>query len=115
MQFLATIQGGDGPDVWDKECFIDAADFMDAAGLAAAKADEFCGQVTRIDQCDCSEDAALDRAVSRFLAWPLPKDFSPDCGISFIENRSPHCWPVGTNLFTATQARQMIRRALGWE
>lgn len=50
----------------------------------------------------------IDKMADRFLSWPLPKGFAPDCGISFIENRSPHCWPVGTNLLTADQAREMI-------
>lgn len=54
----------------------------------------------------------IDKMVDRFLTWPLPKDFAPDCGISFIENRSPHCWPVGTNLLTAEQARAMVKHML---
>lgn len=56
--------------------------------------------------------AMIDKMVDRFLAWPLPKGFAPDCGISFIENRSPHCWPVGTNLFTAEQAKEMVKHML---
>lgn len=72
MQFLAQIQGGIGPDVWDKEFFIDAADFADAAQQASAKADDIGGQVTQLEQCDCSEDEAIDPAVNRFLTWPLP-------------------------------------------
>ena len=54
----------------------------------------------------------IDKMVDQFLSWPLPKGFAPDCGISFIENRSPHCWPVGTNLLTADQAREMIAHML---
>lgn len=54
----------------------------------------------------------IDKMVDQFLAWPLPKDFAPDCGISFIENRSPHCWPVGTNLLTAEQAKAMVEHML---
>lgn len=54
----------------------------------------------------------IDKMVDRFLAWPLPKDFAPDCGISFIENRLPHCWPVGTNLLTAEQALAMVKHML---
>lgn len=55
MQFMAQIQGGIGPDVWDWEVFIDGADFMDAASIAAVKANYFGGQVTLLEQCDCSE------------------------------------------------------------
>lgn len=117
MQFLAQMQGGIGPDVWDKEFFINAVDFMDAAQQAAASAAELGGQVTNLTQCDCSEAEALERAVSRFLAWRLPKDFHPDGGMVFIPTKgrgpdSPH-WPVGTNLLTAEQAREMIRHVLG--
>jgi len=58
----------------------------------------------------------IDKMVNRFLAWPMPKDFAPDCGISF--KREPDAkgcapaWPVGTNLFTADQARQMFEHCL---
>jgi hypothetical protein len=59
----------------------------------------------------------VDQMVERFLLWPLPKDFAPDCGISF-DGRKPDAmgyarqWPVGTNLLTATQTRQMIEYML---
>lgn len=116
MQYMAQIQGGIGPDVWDRDVFIDAADFMDAAQQASARADEMDGQVTFLDQCDCSEAEAMERAVSRFLSWKLPADFAPDAGIAFapghVTTNSP-LWPTGTNLLTATQARDMIRRVLG--
>lgn len=55
----------------------------------------------------------IDKLVDKFLAWQLPKDFAPDCGISFDgrtddEWNKNKTWPVGTNLFTADQARQML-------
>lgn len=119
MQFLAQIQGGVGPDVWDKEVFIEAADFIDAACQASNKAELLDGQVTLLEQCDCSEREALERMVSRFLCWKLPKDFAPDAGILFTPSEhqahaydTPH-WPVGTNLLTATQAREMLCHVLG--
>ena len=52
FDFLALIVGGIGPDVWDKEANISAADFMDAAGQAQAKADEWGGQVVMLEQND---------------------------------------------------------------
>lgn len=55
----------------------------------------------------------IDKMVDRFLGWPLPKDFGPDAGITFKPSDHPHGWPVGTNLFTADQARQMILHILG--
>jgi hypothetical protein len=55
----------------------------------------------------------INQMVDRFLCWKLPKDFSPDCGISFDgrlddEFNKNKTWPVGTNLFTAEQAKQMF-------
>jgi len=53
-----------------------------------------------------------DKMVDRFLCWMLPKDFAPDAGISFKptkpDGHGTHWWPVGTNLLTAEQARQML-------
>lgn len=54
--------------------------------------------------------------VNAFLGWRLPQDFYPDCHISFDREKaqtSPHSWPVGTNLFTADQAGQMVGHMLG--
>ncbi len=53
----------------------------------------------------------VDALVNAFLCWPLPQDFAPDCGISFNPGPTqhmPHCWPVGTNLLTAAQAKAMF-------
>lgn len=86
---------------------VDAA--RQAKNLQAAIADELA-------------EHERDRAelVSRFLGWPLPKTFAPDCGISFTPIRhaadapAPFAgqlvgsWPVGTNLFTADEARAML-------
>lgn len=64
-------------------------------------------------------DVQIKQMVDRFLAWKLPTDFAPDCGISFERvscQGTPHEFhraPVGTNLFTAAQAEQMIRHMLG--
>ncbi len=57
----------------------------------------------------------IDAMVNAFLGWPLPKDFAPDCYINFDREKAtvtPHCWPVGTNLFTADQARQMFEHVV---
>lgn len=59
----------------------------------------------------------VKQMVDRFLGWPLPKTFSPDCGISF-DGRGPDArgydrgWPVGTNLLNAEEARAMFEHAL---
>ena len=57
-------------------------------------------------------DAQIKHMVDQFLRWRLPEHFYPDCGISFDQSyRSDH-GPVGTNLFTATQADAMVRHML---
>lgn len=59
-----------------------------------------------------------DEMVNRFLCWKLPEHFSPDCGISFVRDYNQHTpypakhEPVGTNLFTADQAREMLEHVL---
>lgn len=50
--------------------------------------------------------------VDRFLAWKLPEDFSPDCGINF-KSLGKNQEPTGTNLFTASQAEQMVLYMIG--
>lgn len=57
-----------------------------------------------------------DEMVRRFLSWSLPKDFAPDCHISFKlpdpEFNPNPSWPTGTNLFTYDQARAMLEHVL---
>lgn len=55
------------------------------------------------------DEKKIDKIVDRFLGWKLPEDFSPDCGISYKKIGEP----IGTNLFTASQAREMIKYILG--
>lgn len=60
-------------------------------------------------------DEQIKFMVDRFLGWRLPKDFSPDCGISAQRpNYAPNVeWtPSGTNLFDATQADAMVRHMI---
>jgi len=52
MKYLAMIAGGLGPDVWDRELNIEAADWNDANQQAVAQADEQGGQVVSLDQSD---------------------------------------------------------------
>lgn len=65
-------------------------------------------------------DAQVDEMVNRFLCWKLPKDFYPDAGISFNPTKpyegdelGNSWWPIGTNLFHAGQAEDMVRHMLG--
>ena len=63
-------------------------------------------------------DDQIKHMVDRFLSWKLPENFNPDCGISFkAEFNENTTWPgkhepVGTNLFDATQAREMVLHML---
>ncbi|MBX5206704.1 hypothetical protein [Rhizobium sp. NZLR11] len=55
--------------------------------------------------------------VNRFLAWKLPADFNPDGGITLDKaylNSLPASYPgpSGTNLFSASQAEEMVRYML---
>lgn len=60
------------------------------------------------------EKPILDQLADRFLCWKLPADFSPDCGITFKRNynegtpRPGVHEPIGTNLLTAIQAKEML-------
>ena len=59
-----------------------------------------------------------DEMVNRFLCWKLPEHFNPDCGISFVRDYNQHTpypakhEPIGTNLFSADQARAMLEHVL---
>lgn len=65
------------------------------------------------------DEAQINKMVDKFLSWKLPEHFHPDAGISFTPTK-PYAgdeygnswWPVGTNLFTADQAREMILHML---
>ena len=63
-------------------------------------------------------DALVRELTNRFLSWKLPDDFNPDGGIIFCKIINPGTTrefinrPVGTNLFNAEQAKQMIEHLL---
>lgn len=91
----------------------DAMRFSQAA-VNAANALSQTGYV----QATYGETAALDidAMVNRFLGWPLPNNFSPDGGVyfeQFYNGGLAKREPTGTNLFTATQAKEMIQFLLG--
>ena len=60
-------------------------------------------------------DDQIKYMVNRFLMWRLPENINPDAGISFKRDYNENtAWPakhepVGTNLFDAEQAEQMVR------
>lgn len=67
-----------------------------------------------------AREPQIGAMVDRFLAWKLPADFSPDCGISFkrVYNESSpfgprNHEPIGANLLTKDQARAMLEHVLG--
>lgn len=62
------------------------------------------------------QEPDIKSMVDRFLGWRLPKDFYPDCYISFDRegaSKHPLSWPIGTNLLTADQAEAMFRYCIG--
>jgi len=60
----------------------------------------------------------IAKMVNRFLQWRLPENFNPDGGISFkqfhegVGEYKREYKPIGTNLFTYTQAEEMVRYML---
>ena len=58
----------------------------------------------------------IEQMVNAFLCWKLPQTFNPDCYISFAPKPdyrgNPPTWPVGTNLFSYTEAKAMVEHML---
>lgn len=61
--------------------------------------------------------SGIEAATSAWhsLGWKLPKDFYPDCYITFDSDRAMQSasWPSGTNLMHAGQVRDMLNHVLG--
>lgn len=63
-------------------------------------------------------DEQINHMVNRFLMWKLPEHFNPDGGVTFepiAGAAGPHPFrrePVGTNLLSAEQAREMVRHMI---
>ncbi len=69
--------------------------------------------MTRLIDLDNKE--TIKALVNSFLSWKLPARFSPDGGIKFTllpHLHDTHQWPIGTHLFTADQAEEMIKHIL---
>lgn len=88
-----------------------------------AERDRFREALKRISSPQSAQavETQIKQMVDRFLCWTLPKDFQPDCGIHFepwsvmenwLQNDGNRRKPVGTNLFTATQAKAMLRHMI---
>jgi len=100
---------------WKREC-DDADAVLRHLGLdpQQCRTDGGWLNVARIKTLLAEHKAAeIERAVNRFMVWPLPKDFCPDCGISFDGRKDDEwnknkTWPIGTNLLTVIQARSMF-------
>lgn len=85
---------------------------MDASEITALR--DFLNGKPKQQENTMTEDQ-IKHMVNRFLGWKLPKDFSPDAGISFKAEFNEHTdhpmkhEPSGTNLLDASQAEAMIR------
>lgn len=55
------------------------------------------------------KEELLNHMANKFLGVELPKDFSPDCGISFTPLQYP---PSGTNLFHYSQIRDILEKCM---
>ena len=80
---------------------------------AALKIGTRIGKALQAGDDEEANKATIEQMVDRFLGWRLPQDFAPDCGIAFDGRKddqwnSGKTWPIGTNLLTATQAREMF-------
>jgi len=65
-----------------------------------------------------TREQIIKEITDKFLGWKLPKTFNPDGGISFTRKHSvgtpyeSEHEPFGTNLFTATEAKEMLQYLL---
>lgn len=115
----ALAQGADTPSPAAGAADGDLADRCRVA-LACVPESQFKQQLARLFadlQKATPAKVVTDEMVTRFLGWGLPKDFYPDCGISFDGRKDDEwnktkTWPIGTNLLTADQARQMLEHVL---
>jgi hypothetical protein len=85
--------------------------------------DEMCRKLA-ISFGVATTDDLVKEMVNRFLNWKLPANFNPDAGISFKPEYNVEYMakqgkppmrhePIGTNLFHAGQAEEMVRHMLG--
>jgi hypothetical protein len=116
-----------GADQYDREGFYEKL-WKDFVSLQRGDAVGIVEKVERYYREQASEShvathTVTDEMVNRFLSWKLPVAFHPDAGISFkryfnVEYNAKHGKPpqrhepMGTNLLTATQAREMLEHVL---
>lgn len=85
--------------------------------------DDMCRKLLMPKEIATTDDLVKEM-VDRFLCWKLPRDFHPDCGIHFDPEYNVEYMakqglppsrhePLGTNLFHAEQAEEMVRHMLG--
>jgi hypothetical protein len=107
-------------DDWNPYELLDVVRHSLAASTPAViveRIDECLRQQKQTQRAALASGPSVDAMVNRFLAWPLPKDFAPDCGISFDGRKDDEwnkgkTWPIGTNLLTAVQAKAMFQHCL---
>ena len=117
----ATPAADQGIEFWKRMVSSLAGIIQDAAPIVGKEpGEESAEEIGRLlKQLASASPAALTAPntkamVDRFLGWKLPRDFSPDCGVSFTPVRHGDLvsWPIGTNLLSADQARQMFEYVL---
>lgn len=87
----------------------------DVTGMALAKCvtkNEALAIIGAVNNSSPPTAALIDALTDAFLGWELPEDFMPDGGVDFPAPPIGMPWPVGTNLFTHTQAKAMFEYCL---
>lgn len=112
--YCALVNSGDAGN-WNPETegvVINARAAIEAAESAKKLAEGFNPLAESCKQTKFRRD--IKTAVDRFLGWKLPKDFYPDCHVSFDREKASanNGWPIGTNLLTADQAKAMFEYCL---
>lgn len=118
LELWATPSSESTRDCLRESAHLLAAELREAKEVLAAARLENEGKGRLIAAQQKLRQYQIQKMVDRFLVWELPEDFSPDAGISFKRTFNEHTAhpdihrPVGTNLFTATQAEAMIRHMI---
>jgi len=120
--FVAPLQSQPVQPCEYERGFKDGQEKVDVFRQRALKAEAqlVANAVAMLDAAQSAPSTAvpdIKEMVNRFLCWKLPTDFYPDCGISFDGRKDDEwnknkTWPIGTNLFSADQAKAMFEYCL---
>lgn len=107
LKFCAFVQGGEGPEVWDKESCFEATDILEALKLANGWAEDHGGVVMSINQSNWDEkdvvayrtkdhpEACGRKAVPGSVAYAM--EFPLDDGRSLVLHMGGKCFDLLTS------------------